>query len=167
MKTHICRDNREIKINEISSFWKTEFQREIVAQLPGYMVHGLLRWHVVKKTHLPMQEAWEMWVQSLGQEDPLEKGMTTHSSILAWKSHGQRRLEGCSSWGHRVGLRSDLVCTHTWYMGRIKNILCLMVRYPVFSFLLDYKCPERENYVSSTSIFPLDPSVQHFSINIC
>ena len=26
-----------------------------------------------------------MWVQSLGQEDALEKGMATHSSILAWK----------------------------------------------------------------------------------
>ena len=26
-----------------------------------------------------------MWVQSLGQEDPLEKEMATHSSILAWK----------------------------------------------------------------------------------
>ena len=31
-------------------------------------------------------------VQSLGQEDPLEKGMATHSSILAWRSHGQRSL---------------------------------------------------------------------------
>ena len=28
---------------------------------------------------------WETWVQSLGQEDSLEKGMATHSSILAWK----------------------------------------------------------------------------------
>ena len=27
---------------------------------------------------------WEIWVQSLGQEDPLEKEMTTHSSSLAW-----------------------------------------------------------------------------------
>ena len=27
----------------------------------------------------------ENWVQSLGQEDPLEKGMATHSSILAWR----------------------------------------------------------------------------------
>ena len=26
-----------------------------------------------------------MWVQSLGQEDPLEKEMATHSSVLAWK----------------------------------------------------------------------------------
>ena len=28
----------------------------------------------------------ETWVQSLGQEDPFEKGMATHSSILAWKT---------------------------------------------------------------------------------
>ena len=27
---------------------------------------------------------WETWVRSLGQEDTLEKGMETHSSILAW-----------------------------------------------------------------------------------
>ena len=27
----------------------------------------------------------ETWVQSAGQEDPLEKGMATHSSILAWR----------------------------------------------------------------------------------
>ena len=31
-----------------------------------------------------MQETWETWVQSLAWKDPLEKGMTTHSSILAW-----------------------------------------------------------------------------------
>ena len=28
---------------------------------------------------------WEIWVQSLGQEDSLEKGVAIHSSILAWK----------------------------------------------------------------------------------
>ena len=32
-----------------------------------------------------MQKMQEMWVQSLGWEDPLEEGMTTHSSILAWR----------------------------------------------------------------------------------
>ena len=35
-----------------------------------------------ERTRLPMQE---MRVLSLGREDPLEKGMTTHSSILSWK----------------------------------------------------------------------------------
>ena len=28
---------------------------------------------------------WETWVRSLGWEDPLEKGTSTHSSILAWR----------------------------------------------------------------------------------
>ena len=28
---------------------------------------------------------WETWVRSLGQEDPLEKGMATDSSVLAWR----------------------------------------------------------------------------------
>ena len=28
---------------------------------------------------------WETWVQSLSWEDPLEEGMATHSSILAWR----------------------------------------------------------------------------------
>ena len=32
-----------------------------------------------------MQEIQKMWVQSLGREDPLEEGVATHSSILAWK----------------------------------------------------------------------------------
>ena len=32
-----------------------------------------------------MQETQESWVQSPGQEDPLEKGMVTHSSILSWR----------------------------------------------------------------------------------
>ena len=31
---------------------------------------------------------WETWVRSLGREDPLEKEMATHSSILAWKMPG-------------------------------------------------------------------------------
>ena len=33
-----------------------------------------------------MQEPQETWVQSLGQEDPLEEKMATHSSILAWEN---------------------------------------------------------------------------------
>ena len=41
----------------------------------------------------------ETQVQSLCQEDPLEKGMATHSSILARKLHGQRSLVGYSPWG--------------------------------------------------------------------
>ena len=38
-----------------------------------------------------MQEIQETWVQSLGWEDPLEKEMATHSSILAWEIPGTGR----------------------------------------------------------------------------
>ena len=42
----------------------------------------------------------EIWVRTLGWEDPLEEGMANHSSILAWGiPHGQRRLAGYSPWG--------------------------------------------------------------------
>ena len=43
-----------------------------------------------------MQETQETWVQSLGQEEPLEKEMATHSSILPGEFHGQRSLAGYS-----------------------------------------------------------------------
>ena len=43
----------------------------------------------------------DTWVGSLGQEDPLEEAMAPHSSILAWKSHGERSLAGYSPWGRR------------------------------------------------------------------
>ena len=46
-----------------------------------------------------MHEMQGTQVQSLGQEDPLEEGTVTHSSILAGKSHGQRSLVGYSPWG--------------------------------------------------------------------
>ena len=46
----------------------------------------------------------EMWVPFLGQEDPLEEDMATHSSILAWKIPGTEEPGGLPSMGsHRVG----------------------------------------------------------------
>ena len=45
------------------------------------MFYGLPRWFSGKE--LPTVQ--ETWVQSLGQENPLEKEMTTHSTVLAWE----------------------------------------------------------------------------------
>ena len=42
----------------------------------------ILKWKLMTCLHL---EKGEIWVRSLGWEDPLEKGKATHSSILAWK----------------------------------------------------------------------------------
>ena len=52
--------------------------------------------------HLPA--VWETRVQSLGQEDPLEKEMATHSSTLAWKIPWMEEPGGLQSMGsQRVG----------------------------------------------------------------
>ena len=52
------------------------------------MVHihnGILEASLVAQRLKRLPAMWETWVQSLGQEDPLEREMTTHSSILAWR----------------------------------------------------------------------------------
>ena len=42
-----------------------------------------------------------MWVQSLGQEDPLEKEMATHSSFLAWEFPWTEEPGGQGLWGRK------------------------------------------------------------------
>ena len=55
----------------------------------------------------------EMQVRSLGLEDPLEKEMATHSSILAWEIPWQRSLAGYSPWVTRVWQDS---AQYSWFM---------------------------------------------------
>ena len=58
-----------------------------------------------KVNNLPaMQEAW---VQYLGWEDPLEKGMATHSSILAWRIPMDKR----AWWGCKESDMTELLST--------------------------------------------------------
>ena len=61
--------------------------------------------------NLPVMQ--EEWVQSLGQEDPLEKEMATHSSILAWRIHGQRSLVGYNPWRLKESIMVEQLSTHT------------------------------------------------------
>ena len=46
---------------------------------------AIFRTFLVAQTVKRLPTMWETWVQSLGQEDPLEKEMATHSSTLAWR----------------------------------------------------------------------------------
>ena len=56
------------------------------------------------KNLLAMQETQETWVCSLSQEDPLEEGMATHSSVLAWRGPWAEEPGGLQSLGPpRVG----------------------------------------------------------------
>ena len=56
----------------------------------------------------------EMWVHSLGREDSPEEGMTTCSSTLAGKSHGQR---------HQVGCRGGVICVYSCSPSTVSSLL--------------------------------------------
>ena len=57
----------------------------------------------VIKSPPAMQELQETWVQSLGWQDPLEEGMATHSSLLAWRIPWAEEpvLQFYSPWCHK------------------------------------------------------------------
>ena len=59
-----------------------------------------------------------MWVRSLGQEDALEEGMATHSSILAWRSSWTEKPGGLQSVGSQRVRHdwSNWACTHAHVM---------------------------------------------------
>ena len=57
---------------------------------------GLPWWLRWEKNLLAVQETW---VRSLGQEDPLEEGVATHSSILAWRTPWTEEPGGPQSTG--------------------------------------------------------------------
>ena len=54
---------------------------------------------------------WETWVRSLGWEDSLEKGMATHSSILAWRI----------PWGHRESDKTEQLSLTQRFVEFFKN----------------------------------------------
>ena len=73
-----------------------------------------------------LPEMWETWVQSLGQEDPLEKEMATHSSTLAWKipwTEEPGRLQSMGS--QRVG--HDGATSLSFYLPNQETFLMFLV----------------------------------------
>ena len=50
-----------------------------------------------------LPEMQETWVRFLSWEHPLEEGVATHSSILAWRIPRTEKPSGCSLWGRRGG----------------------------------------------------------------
>ena len=104
-----------------------------------------------------LPETWETWVQSLGQEDPLDKGMATHSSILAWKIPWTEVPRGLQSVGsqrvrhNRSNLARTLIVSAQQKLDgdgevemliRMNSIICqnLLIREDSFShcFLTKY-----------------------------
>ena len=69
----------------------------------------------------------------MGQEDPLEKEMASHSSILAWEMHGQRSLAGYSPWSHEK-VRHTLTTKQQQYISLVKEFLKIPTYIEVIRF---------------------------------
>ena len=90
---------------------------------------------------------WEMWVWSLGQEDPLEKEMASHSNILAWRISWTEKPGGLQAtgsqrvrhdWSDLVGMYVCIwvlcvcVLNYTWVLGfDIKCVILWIMRAPM------------------------------------
>ena len=77
---------------------------------------------VVKNLHA-MQEPQEMQVGSLGWEDPLEEGMATHSSILAWRIPWTEEPSSLRPWVHKkiVTEVTEHAPTHAGFLCTSEN----------------------------------------------
>ena len=82
-----------------SSFWPTSYMAQMVKNLPA------------------MQETW---FRSLGWEDPLEKGMATHSSILAWRIPWTEEPGRLQSMGSQ---RVRHYCVTNTFLAKSKHLL--------------------------------------------
>ena len=68
----------------------------------------------------------ETGVQSLGQEDPLEEGMATHSSIFAWEIPWTEEPDGLQS----MGLQKNKLSVGSWNVFGVLKFVNIILKYP-------------------------------------
>ena len=76
-----------------------------------------------------VQEPQELWVRSLGQEDPLEEGMTTHSGILAWTVPWTEKPGGLQYTGLQRVRHDWSYFTHLHALTWLSSLRCLFESY--------------------------------------
>ena len=125
------------------------------------------------KNWAAMQETWllqETQVRSLGQKDPLEKGMATHSSTLAWRIPWMEEPGGVQSMGlQRVGhnwatntftFREPQTDFKFWFLS-VENVLCW--NYFLTPFLILSK---KENVINNDQVYNRKEKVKLWK-NLC
>ena len=91
---------------------------------------------------------WEIWVQYLGQEDPLEKGMLPTPVFMPGESHGQRSLAGYRPWGckesditEQLTLSLFFVALFQWVKKELKALSMLLHVNLVYFIWLPHNIP--------------------------
>ena len=91
-------------------FWLIHSYLKLLTAAMNYS--SLFRAPLLAQTVKNLPAMQEAWVWSLGWEDPLEKGMETHSSVLAWRISWTEELMGHSPWHHKA---LDTTLSHTHF----------------------------------------------------
>ena len=97
-----------LKYSESYEFLCFPVHVNVMLLLYSNLLRNILIAHTVK--NLVMQETW---IRSLGQEDPLEKGMATHSSMLTWRIYGRSSLAGYSPWACKQSDMTERLSTQS------------------------------------------------------
>ena len=107
------------------------------------------------KNPLAMQETQ---VPSLGQEDPLEKEMATHSSVVTWEIPGkQRRLAGYDPCSHEEVDTTKLLSTHQFSsVAQSCPILCDPMNHSMPGFPVRHQLPE----FTQTHVYRVGDAIQ-------
>ena len=114
----------------------------ILSETALFYRSGLRWWFSSKEPHLSMEK---MWFQSLGQEDPLAKEISTHSSIFAWEVPWTEESGGLQSLScKRVG--------HNWVTKQ-------QSAFHFFLFLIIFHCMDISHF-----IYPFHQVMRHFWI---
>ena len=96
--------------------------------------------------NLPAMQELGVW--SLGWQDPLEKGMASHSRILAGEFHGQRSLLGYSPWGRKESDTTEwlsLSLCDRYCHSHCRSLAhtlctCVYVQHTAYTFRIAWSC---------------------------
>ena len=111
---------------------------------------GLPWWPSAK--NLPAMQV--MQVRSLGQEDPLEEELVTHSSILPWKIPCTEESGGLQSMGSQR-VRYDWIQTYTYiFKNKLPQGVCVLPSYCCYCCSVAKSCPTLCDTMGSATSFP-------------
>ena len=94
---------------------------------------------LVPQTIKNLPAMWETWVQSLGWEDPLEKGMATHNSRIPWRGAWRATVHGVAKSWTRLN-DQDTIHTVQWSLHTC-SYLCVPVIMSFSAELLTFSWP--------------------------
>ena len=98
-----------------------DYSELFVSPFISFSLGSIIEASLVAQRIKNLSAVQEIWVQSLGQEDILEKGMATNFIVLAWRIPWAVSLVGYSPWGCRVG--------HNWATTTTTTVGALLVSF--------------------------------------